>query len=296
MVRYIFVVIAILLAINIISANNSERINIWFVGYDGQIPVFRSSKCIENGRTCFWDSTIYKYVGGQLMKMGFHAPSGACLSSGTKLWFVKDSIYVFRENTGREMVRYYFKLNGKVITSIDISFNDSREARDPDVHAMNGEYFFIIGETDRSGGSTILRFNYHTPADVDTFKIKEFYPQLLGASNNYLYFVDQDPEETGPAGHLYQMDINTGVTQMILENTGGMTEYMAMAISLNLFYNGETVYNYNERLYAIFSDVDISNGIFFSYEDNAFIITGHEMDTDKWHILRLDDLTEWKPY
>jgi hypothetical protein len=288
MIRYIFIVTAVLLAVNIINANDNERINIWFVGYDGQIPVFRSTKCIENGRTCFWDSTIYKYVGGRLMETGFSTPND------TELIFVGNNIFVFKEKINGLQSRYHFKLNGeKIIALLNASSGLNWW---PGPYTMNDEYFFIVGETDRSGGSTIFRFNYRTLAKIDTFNIEEYYSMSFGADSNYLYFLNQDPEDHGPAGDLYQMDIQTGVTRKVINIPNHPDDYMAIAVSLNLIYVAGEVIDYDKMLYAIFPDMYGRNGIFFSYEDNAFIITGHEMDTDKWHILRLDDLTEWKPY
>jgi len=277
--------ILLLMVINV-STNHNDNAYIDFVGYDRQIPIFSSGKC-EDKQGCFSDSVMYKYISGRLMKLDWFAPTG------TKLLLVRDSIYVFRESVDSQLIRYHFKLDGgKTITYWDARSNASPIA------AMNDNFFFIVGKSNRSGVSTIYRVNYRTLTTIDTFKINEFYPVLLGADNNYLYFVDQDPDETGPEGSLYRMDIKTGITEMIIWNTSNATEYMAMAVSLNLIYVYGAVVDYNKNLYAISPDrassVDI--GIFYSYEDRAFILSNGEMDINKWRIRYLDDIHEWISY
>jgi len=259
--------------------SDDERVALFFVGYDGKTPIF----CPTKG------NVIYKYVDGRLTKIDVFAPSD------TRLSIVKNGIYVFKKEVDTQTARYYLKKNGKeVVTHLDINHIEHLE----EGQAMNDEYFFIRGE-ENNRGTTIFSVNYRVQAKIDTFQLNEYCSSLLDADSNYLYYVDYTPHEAGREGSLYRMDIKTGASDVVVGNTENVTESMALVTPLNLLYVHGKIVDYNKELIAVSPDKSLRYngvGIFYSYEHKAFIISDWTMDINKWRILRLEDIREWKPY
>jgi len=255
------------------------------VGYDGKTPIFNSSIC---DKRCQPDSVIYEYVDRRLKKMDMVAPSG------TELVIVKNGVYVFREDIDSQTTRYHLKAREKeTITDLNISLVSHWKGGE----VMNDKYIFIY-EGPATKGRRILRVNYRTQAKTDTIRLAEYCSDLLDADNNYLYFVDYNPHEAGRDGHLYRMDLKTKVSEVIVRNTENVTESMALVAPLNLLYTHGEIVDYKNELFAISPDKTLRHspvGVFYSYEDKAFIISDWKTDINKWRILRLQDIIKWIP-
>jgi hypothetical protein len=288
MIKKCIFAIAALIA-SIANAGDSERI--YFVGYDGKTPVFASRK---------YDG-IYKYANGHLEKMKIsHAKS-------ERLLLVKDSIYVFSECLADSSTMFKFKLNRENIIS-ELIFG-LKMCNDDDIElAMNGEDFFVLVQRKRINDATvILKTKYKVKAKIDTIvNIKEYCNALLGATDDYLYYAIQDPESVGPQGNTYQVNLKSGISKVILEETATISKDEMMIVpDQNLIYD-QVLFNarfhlllvdYGKKLYAI-SPRDTNNnpyGVFYSYEHNAFVFSKNSLDVNKWQALFIDEVAEWKP-
>ncbi|GBU20519.1 hypothetical protein R80B4_00397 [Fibrobacteres bacterium R8-0-B4] len=281
-------VVTITLMMSLVNANDSGYTFINFVGYDGQTPIFFPKSC-DDVLGCYPDSSsdsaVYKYVGGRLIKTEVVASSGAILK------LVKNGIYVFIENTDSRKKQYHLKANGKKTVAIFNSLGQYSDA------VMNDRYIFIAGEYKKQGRS-VYQVNYRNQAPIDTLQITEQYnPELLDADSNHIYYVAQIENDPDPIfGELFRMDIKTGASELIVSRTTVVMNGIVLVAPLKLLYLHGVIHDYGKNLTVVSPDAERlrSYNVFYSYADNAFIIYKHTADINKWHILRLDNVREWK--
>jgi len=270
------------------TLNNRRDSSIVFIGYDGQSPIFESSKW--KGSTYMGHNGIYMYTNKRLVKQDIPIQEDIrCLN-------VKNDVYVFGYvDSLRHPTKIQFRRNGR-----DIFFEQAvsswTEYFDDNHTTMNNKEFFAIAWRKGDSVSMIFRLKYRDKVQIDTIVINGYCFCLLDATNDHLYYIvkyPQDPNDIqfGPlGGSLYRMNLKTAAVDELVKNVStGNPENTAIVPRLNIVYSSGNIvdYNQNANIWAKDYADTFDKRVFFSYEHNAFVIFKHSMNINRWECLNL---------
>jgi hypothetical protein len=279
----------------IINVNTHSRSRAEFVGYDELFPILVLREYDKGDYK--YDISIYKYANIKLTEMQVSR------TNNQVLLLVKDGIYVFSDNIDNNSIRFQFRLNGKELIS-ELKLKSEMLPISTQV-VLNKESFFILDQDDDS--AVILRTKYRSQTDkIDTIvNIKGYCNGMLDATEDYLYYSIDDSKSIAPKGNIYQVNLKNGTTNIIVGNI--MAELNTTIVSnLNLIcdailFDGSfhfLLVDYKKRRYAISHSESgtIGDGVFYSYEHNAFVYYQLSSDLKMWRSLPLDSISEWKHF
>jgi hypothetical protein len=281
MIKRNSVVIAMLLIVYF-AIVPKQALAINFIGYDGQSPIFASIDWDGGGKALGHDG-IYKYANGRLTRMN------VSIRKGTWCYKAKDEVYVF--SYGDSL--YYptmlqFKRNGREV------FFEQIVTWPAYVHAdrmtMNSEELFVIADLSRDS-STIFRIKYRNHAKIGTIKIKDRCVMLLGATDDYLYYIIEyhgDDDDIVSFGSVYQMSLSDGSCKEILKNVDADdARCTGIVPQLNIAYFRNTLIDYNQNNRILSQNTNDNAVVFFSYEHNAFVDYKTSSNLSDWDCYRL---------